>query len=340
MTTSFAILGCCASRDVFFSQINPNYKSYFQLKNAAVRNSLISIMSQPVDYIENSIKILPEDKTNNYRTRLIKEDFEKSFLNQIKYNACDYLLFDSYFDAKWGVIDLGDKYITNNLWDLPDTIFYKDLKEINVLNVHNNFKEFFSLWKESCDKFFDFLNEYCPDLRVVIHPIKNIYRMLEEDGSITINNEFKLAASRENQYLDLFNAYICKNYDVEILKFDNNILASKNHPWGENSVHFESKYYSDLTNQLNDIIKRNELLGFNSNISKEFRDLKRNHFLSNGCSIINSTIESKETPFDKILLEYENKRLSNQVKELTKFKEDVLNSNSWKLTSPLRKVRK
>ena len=335
MTTKFGVFGCCTSRDLFFSKINPNYKSYFQLINAAVRNSVISIMSSPMEYNEESIKIFPENKDNVYRTRLIKEDFEKVFLKNIKNNPPEYLIFDTYFDAKWGVIDLGDKYITNNLWDLPNTKFYKDLSEVKTLTFKNDSNKFFRLWKESFDSFFNFLDINCPDLKLIINPIKNVCHVRGKDGSIEINEILKNSFTNENEYMEKFNRYICQNYDIEILNFDDNTLASNSHQWGLNSVHFESNYYLNTTNQLNDLIERNDKLGFNSNINKEFRELKRNNYLYKS-----KPIRYGQSPFDKIvILENQNKQLNNQVNELLKFKIDVLNSNSWKLTGYLRKIK-
>ena len=78
MATQFATLGSCSSRNIFYSKINENYKSYFRINRSIEFVNMISLMSKPVEYDKESF--LSENAFDNY----IKEDLEKSYLNFLK----------------------------------------------------------------------------------------------------------------------------------------------------------------------------------------------------------------------------------------------------------------
>lgn len=49
MVSKIAVLGSYATRDVFNSILNPNYKQYFQITTDIARTTFISLMSDPVN---------------------------------------------------------------------------------------------------------------------------------------------------------------------------------------------------------------------------------------------------------------------------------------------------
>ena len=80
----------------------------------------------------------------------------------------------------------------------------------------------------------------------------------------------------------MFDRYLIKNFDIDVLYFDENTRAFEKSLWGVSSLHYEPNYFKKCNNQLNTIIKNNSLLSYNEN--RIIRKEKRRRLLS----IINS----------------------------------------------------
>lgn len=282
MVTNFTVFGSCACRDIFNSTINKNYKDFFKIGGNGIRLSFISIMQPPVEYDDNDLRIFPEIGKNPYLSRWIKNDFDKIFLDELKENKFEYMLMDTYYDVNFGVVDIGNNhYVTNNI-RIDQTNFYKNLENKRVLKITDNKKEYFKLWKEHCDLFFNFMNENCPNIKIILNPSRHISRVLSENGLISINNKYEDECNLYNSYRDLLDEYIVKNFDIDVLIFDDNTLINSNHLWGSSSLHYYTEYYHDMTNQLNKIIKRNNLLNTGELLllNKDIRQEKRHNLLT------------------------------------------------------------
>ncbi len=281
MVTEFTVFGSCSCRDLFNSTLNKNYKDFFRIGKTGIRLSFISMMQKPVSYDAESLDIFPKEEINIHFSEWIKMDLDKVFLEDLKNENFEYMMLDTYYDTNFGVVDIGDnRYITNNI-RLNQTEFFKNLEYKRFLTIQNNTAEYFELWKKSCDSFFEYLETYCPDLKVILNPSRHVYKVLNEDGSVSESEEFKLECKKYNKYRDLLDEYILKNFDVDVLEFDDNTLVYNNHLWGVSSLHYEESYYLDMTKQLNEIIERNNLLKTNNleDLNKKFRYEKRKHLL-------------------------------------------------------------
>lgn len=84
MVSRFTVFGSCTCRDVFYSEINKNYKDFFEIGPTGIRLSFISIMQEPVEFEEKDIDIFPKTGKNINFTAWIKKDFEKTFLEDLK----------------------------------------------------------------------------------------------------------------------------------------------------------------------------------------------------------------------------------------------------------------
>ena len=109
-----------------------------------------------------------------------------------------------------------------------------------------------------------------------------------------------------------------------------------------------SDHYSFLTSQLNKSGLNKE--EYNDIFeSEEYRFLKNNSYYNNEkpfnlyFKILEANI-SDGLDYMQLLKKFyitqnENKNLKRENKKLKKEKDDILSSNSWKLTSPLRKIK-
>ncbi len=256
MVKSVAVFGSCVSRDLFFSKFNPNYKDFFNIKLSSQRSSLISIMQKPFSVDDNEILITPENNANIARMNFLRDDFEKTFIKGLVKSPVDYVVLDNYFEVRMGVLILknGD-IITNNNWDLPATSLYKKLDIDKKLSIQEDTNEFYKLWKENCDIFFEFLEDNCNNTKIVLNSFKQVFKVLKRNSSTYINNDFKKQAKSTNKFLKKLDDYIIKNHDIDVLYFDENTLADENHLWGLGPVHYEMKYYKNKLNQLITICK-------------------------------------------------------------------------------------
>lgn len=281
MVSEFTVFGSCTCRDIFNSTLNKNYKDFYHLGKTGIRISFISIMQEPIEYDEESIIIQPQEGKNIYFTRWIKDDFDKCFLNDLKEENFEYILIDTYYDTNYGIVDIGDgRYVTNNV-RLDETPFYENLEYKRALNIIDNTREYFQLWKKNCNLFFKFLEENCPNLTVILNPSRHVYKILKSDGSIVEDPIFKQDCLKYNPYRDMLDEYILKNFDVEVLEFDEDTLSVEDHLWGCSSLHYGPLYFVDINEQLNEIIQRNDSIEneVDELLNKEIRGKKRQELL-------------------------------------------------------------
>ena len=250
MVVEISTLGSCASRNIFNSQLNENYKSYFHINHSIEVVTLISLMSNPIEYDD---KLINSD--NEYSNQNVLEDLDKSFLNFLKKGKIDYLIIDTYFDVLADVIIFGKNQFITNSHHLESTDFNNLVVDKPKFSLRSDYERYFELWKEACDKFFKFMKDNCNNIKIILNCNRSVSKYYDGDKLVESDN-LKSYLSL-NKYRDILDSYILENYDVEVLEFDDNTLAFKNHIFGLGSTHYESKYYTDKTNQLNEIINRN-----------------------------------------------------------------------------------
>lgn len=271
MKKNFTVFGCCASRDVFNSQINFNYKDFFTIGNDAFHTSMISLMSNPVSYKESSINEF-EGEITEYNLGLIKKDFDKSYLDDLKEDNYDYMVLDTYFDVRHGVIRLNDQstYITNTPF-VHQTDFFKSTSNKNIITIKNDFNEYLELWTSCCDKFFNYVEEHCPNMKIILNPVRSSTEVID-NGDVFVNESYNRFIPN-HCYRSILDEYILNNFDVDVLIFDKKHYLDANYFFGQAEIHYHYSYYEDATNQLNKIISKNDDLDFNLN--NEIRILKR-----------------------------------------------------------------
>lgn len=287
MVATFVVSGSCASRDIFYSKINHDYKDFFKITGDGVRISFISLMSSPIECDENSLKILPENQNNINYSNWIKRDLNKTFINVLKEKDFEYIMIDTYYDVHEGIVDLGDDiYITNNI-GLDRTEFFKNLPFKEVIQIQNSTSKYFKLWKENFDLFINFVDKTCPNSKIILNTNRMVYRVKDSNSNIKISDEFKKHCNL-NKYRDLLDEYIIKNFDIELLKFNHDTLADENHIWGPHPSHYTPEYFTDMNSQLNTIIANNNSYDAYENENRrkinrmEFlKDLKENEELVN-----------------------------------------------------------
>ena len=296
---TFSSLGCCPTRDIFNSTINPNYKLYFKLISEAYHQSFISLMSEPLIFDEEEVKV---NGQNHFWADRTIADFKRTYLDDLIRNPPEYLIFDVYADVEYGLLVINDSYVTNTPVNLQQTDFYKNLEDIHKLSIFNDTLKYLKMWKNSFEKFYNFMTNNCPTTHLILNPI-----LYDEDGNcfllkknkIEPNINFKNLANKFNSYYNILQRYICENFDLNVLLHDN-YLHFDSHLWGFSPGHFEEKYYKDINFQLNSII--NSYTSYSKELADDIRRNDKEKYLA---------ILNKELLINK--LKYENYFLKKSI---------------------------
>lgn len=320
MTSEFSTFGSCASRNIFNSDLNKDYKDYFHINHSIERVNTISLMSDPVDFNGDLV-----NAGHEYDNTCVIEDLSKRYLDSIKNHDFDYILFDTLFDVKFSVIKLNSNSFITDSYSLESTDLYGDFKECRRISIFEDFDEYFSLWKKYFDDFFICLKDYSPDTKLILNCARSIYTF-KEDDSIVEDSQLKEISLSYNKYRNVLDRHIIENYDVEILPFDYGVTLDKNHIFGIAPTHYVSKFYEDANRELNKVIANNKRFEWEDDVNINIRNLKKE------AEVLKMKLYDLEN-YDLVGLEDENVKLKDKYNS-------ILNSKSWKLTGPLRNLKK
>lgn len=270
MVTKFFVFGSCNSRDIFNSDLNKNYKNFFQIIDDCQRTSLISLMQKPLKVNENKIEVFNGGEFSNFGTRVVREELNKNFLEKITTKNAEYLIMDTHFEVDAGLFELSDGSLLTNNEDIQKTQLYSEMDIKRFITIQNNTNEYLELFKKNCDLFFKYIKDNCPNLKIILNAVRWVPNILKDNGEIVLSKKFSLMSYNHNKYRYILDKYICENYDVEIMPFNYDLCALESHMWSFHPSHHEYKYFDEKNKQMLDIIDRNHLFD-----SKEYYDLNK-----------------------------------------------------------------
>ena len=268
MNSEFSTFGSGASMLILNRNLNEKLNENFTSNYSIEVVSLISLMSEPIVFDENLI-----NSAYDYDNVCVKQDLTKDFLDFLENdNKVEYLIIDTYNDVEFRPIKVNGSYITGSN-RLKKVDYYNDVKDMPHMDIHKDFDEYFEVWKDSCDRFFKFLSEKRPDVRIILNMARLCFRYMK-DGKIVEDESLK-RKSKDNKLRDALDCYIIENYDVEVLRFGEDILLDKDHIFGLYSTSYEQSYYTEKNQQLNWIIEKNRLYDYNSPVNRKLRQIDR-----------------------------------------------------------------
>lgn len=251
---NIGVLGSCVSRMVFNSTINKTYKNFFNVEIDFQRCLFPSLIQDPVKFTEEDITVYPLEKDNLVKRFFVRNDLNKSFFEELKNKNIEYLLIDLQLEAQCGILFGTTQYdenvtITYNTSDLLEMSFYKNMKNKRIITLTDNTEEYVNLWKNACDIVFRRIKKIDPNVKIILNPIKQTYKVKDDDGSIFLKEDWKELCVSENHALKILENYICDNFEVIKLK-QPDVFLEKNHMWGLCRVHYTDEYYQSIFNQL------------------------------------------------------------------------------------------
>lgn len=256
---NIAIYGSCISKDPFTTRFNKNYKEKYNCIITDQKHSFISTMQKKEKVDESELILLPENGANLYQSRCIKDDLERTFKDLMLMNDIDYLILDVNFEVQNGVMSYNDGKLLTSATDIEKTEFYSKQKNITHINIFDNPTQFFEMWCEYCDKFFNFLKINCPQTKVILAEVRALDVVQRPDSSLYIEPTFSLKSKLSNIYYKKLEDYIKENFNVYVVRFDKDVVLKENHVWGKFFVHYDDSYYINFLRKIDNIVKYDEL---------------------------------------------------------------------------------
>ncbi|WP_056465298.1 DUF6270 domain-containing protein [Bacillus sp. FJAT-25509] len=239
-----AAFGSCVTRDNFNSKFNLNYKNHFELIRYQNQSSIISLMGNPIPYNREKI-----DNLNQYEQNDVFDDLEKNFLNDLINKQPEALILDFFGDVYFGCLKTNSSYFTNNRWKITKTSFYRELNEVTTFNLNTNLSEYFTLWKQSIDKFLQIINREIPNCKIILHKARFTGMYYDQEQNIKkINSDTDIELL--NAFWDQLDEYVISNYEVSTINVKQNYISIADHAWGIFHLHFEPNYYKNFLAQL------------------------------------------------------------------------------------------
>ncbi|HET7657133.1 MAG TPA: DUF6270 domain-containing protein [Bacillales bacterium] len=267
-----AVFGSCATRDNFNSTFNPDYNKFYTCPLTQFQSSIISTMSKPIPF---DPAMLEGASKSEYHMNVVRNDWEKTFLDELIKVQPDFIIMEFFADAHFGCIQLPNgTFITNNRWRIWDSRFYKDLKaskKLNPFSLNNHFAAYMNKWKEAADEFMTFVEQNLPNTRVIVHKARNSNDYID-NGNLHFNKaniEKKqqkwFDPEKTNRQWDQMDDYLIQNYDVDVIDLKHKCYpAFRQHKWGFFYVHYVYEYYHDFLLHLNMLMLKHGKLSGNS----------------------------------------------------------------------------
>ncbi|MCO7124768.1 DUF6270 domain-containing protein [Sporolactobacillus shoreicorticis] len=254
MTTKIACYGSCATRDNFNSLMNPNYKEKYQCVVTSEHSSIISVVSSKIEFNMNDLDNLEKE----YYRWLIKTDLEKTFLTDLFLEQPDVLILDFFPDVYFGVIYLNGRFMTNHVWHLPKTTFYKNMKERAVLTLANQSEQYIKLWAASFKKFMYLIREKLPNCKILVNKVRFVAKIIDQNNSISLDPNAE-TLMKYNQLWEFLDEYAIKNYGLEFIDVDyaDVYIPTKHKLWNPWYLHYTDTYYHLFLQELNKIMFSN-----------------------------------------------------------------------------------
>ena len=273
MVSQFSVFGMCISRNIFMDELNKGYKSFFNINHSIEGISIISLMSDPIEFDEALI-----NSDDEFVNLCIKEDLTKNYINTIKTAKLDYILIDTLYDADEPIIKYDENSYISDSFRFKMCDFRNQVKDKPRLTISDNFEEFMKLWETAYNQFFELVqkNRYNP--RVILNCARASYTY-QNEGSLVEHPDFKRRSLRINRNMDVMDKKLLETYDIDVLPFDYSTLIDLNHIFSPSIAHYEKPYYSTKSDQLKKIVARYDHLDYDDEINVEFRRLARENII-------------------------------------------------------------
>lgn len=249
-----AILGTCFSRAAFNSNDdyhNKDYKRYFEISYSHFWFSIISCMSEPLEFNRDNFKDISDKEIQNINRVYNKTDFE-----EMKETQFDYLIIDFFVDAIHGVRLFEDGKILAPNVTLNKSEYYKN----NILNETIQFdyrsENYFDVWKNKCDEFIKGISQVIDEDKIILNLGGLTDEYYDKNGQRKSYIETKKFTKSELNCFNLVwnrmnNYFLSKLPNAKVIDMDKyEFIGSEEHPITPGPHHYEHTYYKSYIGEL------------------------------------------------------------------------------------------
>ncbi|WP_181149863.1 accessory Sec system protein Asp2 [Arthrobacter sp. MYb227] len=247
------VIGSCVTRDLFNSKLSPGWKSRYAFHGGQYQMSLVSLLAEPVSRAQVDLGGMDE------HSRIATErDFDKSYLSELRAEQPDVIMLDFYSDARFGCIQMGNSYITDNAWKLGTSNHYPSLAKNSRYSRQSAPEAFLSLFRQATINFKIFAEKYLPNTTIIVNSARGVKGYYDQYEFKKFSNQISF-----NQFWETLDKIFLEIFSCSNLKIDQtNILSAKDHPWGPANVHYEPSYYSRTHSELIALLPHTTLIKF------------------------------------------------------------------------------
>lgn len=253
MTVKIACYGSCITRDNFNSKLNKNYKEKYECVATSLHTSIVSLVSPQVPFDETKLDHV-DIKSADRNKRIVMDELNRTFLNDLKESQPDYLIMDFFPDIYFGVVFSQDRILTNNNWYITGTSFYREMPEKFTLKIGSNSADYLSVWLPAINKFFEFLKQNVPNCEVIINKARFSNRLLDGDGNLS----HIPSMDGYNEVWNVLDNFVISKYDLKCIELDHSKYFISHKPtlgWDIFQLHYQDNYYHDFLGELNRTIQ-------------------------------------------------------------------------------------
>ncbi|WP_050632235.1 DUF6270 domain-containing protein [Bacillus andreraoultii] len=251
-----AVIGSCVSRDGFNSKFIKNYKEFYHCVLTQNHMSMISLMGDPIPFTPIEL----EGDIDHFNKQILLTELTKGVWDSLRIQNPDYLILDFYADVYFGVVKIGNSFVTDKTHIFKRTPFFSQFEVANAVKIDKNYNEFMRLWKQSVDQFMDNMRKDFPKIKIIVNKVHFTDYYMTKDGKekkkISESGKYKsVDVNQINHWLDDFYKYFEDHYeDVAFINYDTEYLSDENHIWEYFYVHYTHNFYEDFTTKLLSII--------------------------------------------------------------------------------------
>ncbi|WP_400243450.1 DUF6270 domain-containing protein [Niallia sp. JL1B1071] len=253
MPYKIAVIGSCVSRDVFNSNIIPDYKDLYEVVSTVWQTSIPSLVSKKVKLTDEDMELSKE--LSKHRLNTLKRDIKKKHFKELLESEPDFIIIDFFADIRYGYVKLNSSenyYLTNNPNGFRHTRFFKEKKYGKTYNVHKN-NRFYEFFYKSFDKFYHILKEELPNTKILINGFVEAYGYIgPEKYPLSYDEETQREVLENNkEYLSIYK-HIEGNYsDITVIEMSKKMyFGDPEHMFGNAPYHMTREYYNDLYNSI------------------------------------------------------------------------------------------
>lgn len=252
-----AILGSCYSRAAFASSnyFNPGYKEKYDIVLTHFHSSLISVMGDKKKKFEERYfeGLKPINK------EYLRADFEKTFFESLKNSEAEYLIIDIYADAQKGIIIFPDGSIITGNVDVEISQLMFELEDDTQTISPKDINAYLPLWIDAAQRFSREIVKYIDEKNIIINYTRAIETYVDTKNNKKVYDTQIDYIRLSNLITDWMNDYLSYLLpDAQIIDSRKlNYVGFEKHPLGNTPNHYESGYYKEFMELIDNIILKN-----------------------------------------------------------------------------------